>query len=157
MIFARFMMAPLLILGFALFSVDSAEAQEQGAWIVKTSPHSVPVTVERLKSAIEGAGASVAAVVDHAAGANSAGMALAPTTLVVFGNPRLGTPLMQENRQIGIDLPMRVLIWQDGDITRVGYLSPESMASAYGIPAEHESIRKMAGALEKLTNAATAP
>lgn len=154
--FARLMITSLLILGFALFSGDAANAQEQGAWIVKTSPHSVPVTVERLNSAIEDAGASVAAVVDHAAGAKGAGMELSPTTLVIFGNPKLGTPLMQENRQIGIDLPMRVLIWQDGDITRVGYLEPESMASSHGIAADNASIRKMTGALDKLTDTATA-
>ena len=156
MMFARMIIAPLLILGVALSSVDSAEAQEPGDWIVKTSPHSVPVTVERLKSAIEDAGAGVAAVVDHAAGAKRAGMELAPTTLVIFGNPKLGTPLMQENPQVGIDLPMRVLIWQDGDTTRVGYLKPDSMASSYGIAADNGSIKKMTGALDKLTNAATA-
>jgi len=156
MIFARLIAAPVLVLGFALFSADSAEAQAQGAWVVKTSPHSVPLTVAKLSSAIEGAGAGVAAVVDHAAAAKKAGMELPPTTLVIFGNPRLGTPLMQENRQIGIDLPMRVLVWQDGDTTRIGYLTSESMASSYGIAADHASIQKMTGALDKLTDAASA-
>ena len=156
MMFARLMAAPLLILGFNLFSAGSAEAQEQGDWIIKTSPHSVPVTVEKLNRAIEGAGASVAAVIDHAAGAKKAGMELPPTTLVIFGNPKLGTPLMQETRQIGIDLPMRVLVWQDGDATRIGYLAPGSMASSYGIAGDNSSIKKMTGALDKLTNAATA-
>jgi uncharacterized protein (DUF302 family) len=145
------MAAPLLILGLALFSADRAEAQQQGVWVVKSSPHSVPVTVEKLTSAIERAGASVAAVVDHAAGAKKTGMDLPPTTL------KLGTPLMQQNRQVGIDLPMRVLVWQDGDATKIGYLSPESMASEYGIAADDASIKKMVGALDKLTNAATAP
>jgi uncharacterized protein (DUF302 family) len=124
--------------------------------VVKTSPHSVPVTVAKLSSAIEGAGASIAAVVDHAAGAKKAGMELPPTTLVIFGNPKLGTPLMQQNRQVGIDLPMSVLVWQDGDATKIGYVSPESMASEYGIAADNASIKKMIGALDKLTNAATA-
>jgi uncharacterized protein (DUF302 family) len=150
------MAAPLLILGLALFSADRAEAQQQGVWVVKSSPHSVPVTVEKLNSAIERAGASVAAVVDHAAGAKKTGMDLPPTTLVIFGNPKLGTPLMQQNRQVGIELPMRVLVWQDGDATKIGYLSPESMASEYGIAADDASIKKMVGALDKLTNAATA-
>jgi len=156
MMFARLMAAPLLILGLALFFTDQAAAQEQGTWVVKTSPHSVPDTVAKLTSAIEGAGASVAAVVDHAAGAKKAGMELPPTTLVIFGNPKLGTPLMQENRQVGIDLPMRVLVWQDGDGTRIGYLEPESMASVYGIAADNLSIKTMTGALDKLTNAAAA-
>jgi uncharacterized protein (DUF302 family) len=154
MMFARLIVALLLVPGFALCSADSA--QEQGVWVVKTSPHSVPVTVAKLSSAIEGAGASVAAVVDHAAGAKKAGMELPPTTLVIFGNPKLGTPLMQENRQVGIDLPMRVLVWQDGDTSRIGYVTPEAMASRFGIAADHASIRKMTGALDKLTDAATA-
>jgi len=156
MIFARLIAAPLLVVGFALFSADAAEAQEQDVWVVKTSPHSVPVTVARLSSAIEGAGAGIAAVVDHAAAAKKAGMELPPTTLVIFGNPKLGTPLMQENRQIGLDLPMRVLVWQDGDTTRIGYITPESMASSHGIAPDHASIRKMTVALGKLTDAATA-
>jgi uncharacterized protein (DUF302 family) len=156
MMFARMMAVPWLILGLAQFSAVPAEAQGQGVWVVKTSPHSVAVTVAKLSSAIEGAGAGIAAVVDHAAGAKKAGMELPPTTLVIFGNPRLGTPLMQQNRQVGIDLPMRVLVWQDGDATKIGYVSPESMASGYGIAADNASISKMTGALDKLTNAATA-
>jgi len=156
MMLARLIAAPLLALGFALSSAGSVEAQEHGVWVVKTSPHSVSVTVAKLNSAIEAAGAGVAAVVDHAAAAKKAGMELPPTTLVIFGNPKLGTPLMQEKRQIGIDLPMRVLIWQDGDTTRIGYLTPESMASRYGIAADHASITKMTGALDKLTDAAIA-
>jgi uncharacterized protein (DUF302 family) len=153
---ARLIAAPLLILGSVLLSADPAEAQEQGVWVVKTSPHSVPVTVAKLSSAVEGAGASVAAVVDHAADAKKAGMELPPTTLVIFGNPKLGTPLMQKNRQVGIDLPMRVLVWQDGDATKIGYLTPESMASRYEIATDNASIKTMTGALDRLTNAATA-
>jgi uncharacterized protein (DUF302 family) len=156
MTIAHLMVAPLLILALALCSTDSACAQGHETWVVKTSPHSVPDTVARLTSAVEGAGAGVAAVIDHAAGAKKAGMELPPTTLVIFGNPKLGTPLMQQTRQVGIDLPMRVLVWQDGDVTRIGYLEPESMASRYGIAADNTSIKKMTGALDKLTNAATA-
>lgn len=109
-----------------------------------------------MTSAVEAAGASVAAVIDHAAGAKKVGMELPPTTLVIFGNPRLGTPLMQENQQIGIDLPMRVLVWQDGDSTKIGYIKPGTIASWYGIAADNASIKTMTGALDKLTNAATA-
>ena len=83
MLIARLMAAPLLILGLALYSTDSASAQEQETWVVKTSPHSVPDTVAKLTRAVESAGAGVAAVIDHAAGAKKAGMELPPTTLVV--------------------------------------------------------------------------
>jgi uncharacterized protein (DUF302 family) len=156
MTLARFMAVPGLVLGLALFSMHQAAAQEKGTWVVKTSPHSVADTVSKLTSAVEGAGASVAAVVDHAAGAEKAGMELPPTTLVIFGNPKIGTPLMKANRQIGIDLPMRVLVWQDGGTVKVGYLKPDTMASWYGIEADAPSVKTMTGALDKLTNAATA-
>ena len=154
MTLARILAAPALIWGLALLLTHSAVAQDN--WVVKTSPKPVPDTVKALTAAVEGAGASVAAVVDHAAGAKKVGMELPPTTLVIFGNPKLGTPLMQENRQIAMDLPMRVLVWQDSDTTKVGYLKPESMASWYGIAADNPSIKTMTGALDKLTNAATA-
>lgn len=154
MTFTRAIVPPLLVLVLALLPTLPAVAQDN--WVVKTSPKSVADTVSALTTAVEGAGASVAAVVDHAAGAESAGMELPPTTLVIFGNPKIGTPLMQENHQIAMDLPMRVLVWQDGDVTNVGYLRPEAMASSYGIAADNPSIETMTGALDKLTSAATA-
>jgi len=148
------MAAPLLIVGVALASVNPVAAQDN--WVVKTSPHSVADTVEKLTNAIEGAGTGVAAVVDHAAGAKKAGMELSPTTLVIFGNPKIGTPLIQDNQQIGIDLPMRVLVWQDGEATKVGYIRPDMTASWYGSAADNGSVQTMTGALDKLTNAAIA-
>jgi uncharacterized protein (DUF302 family) len=147
---------PALFVGLALFVAGPAAAQQEDSWTIKTSPKSVADTVSALTTAVDGAGATVVAVVDHAASAKKAGMELPPTTLVIFGNPKLGTPLMQKNRQIAMDLPMRVLVWQDGDTTKVGYLKPESMASWYGIAADNPSIKTMTGALDKLTNAATA-
>jgi uncharacterized protein (DUF302 family) len=154
MSFLRFI--PALIVGLVLAAAGPAVAQQDDPWVVKTSPKSVADTVSALTAAVEGAGATVAAIVDHAAGAKKAGMNLAPTTLVVFGNPKLGTPLMQENRQIGIDLPMRVLVWQEGSRTRVGYIKPAMVASWYGIAADNPSVETMTGALDKLTDAATA-
>jgi len=151
----RLMALPALVLGLALFTMHPAAAQEQGTWVVKESAKSVADTVSALTTAIEGAGANVAAVVDHAAGAEKAGMELPPTTLVIFGNPKIGTPLMKANRQIGIDLPMRVLVWQDGGTVKVGYLKPATMASWYGIEADAPSVKTMTGALDKLTTAAT--
>jgi uncharacterized protein (DUF302 family) len=83
-------------------------------------------------------------------------MELPPTTLVIFGNPKIGTPLMQESREIAIHLPIHVLVWQDGDATKVGYFKPETLASWYGIATDNASIKTMTGALDKLTNAAIA-
>jgi uncharacterized protein (DUF302 family) len=152
MTFGRFV--PSAIVGIALFLSQPAIAQDD--WVVKTSPRSVPATVEKLKTAIEGAGAAVAAVVDHAAAAQKVGMELSPTTVVIFGNPKLGTPLMMENPKAGIDLPLKVLVWKDGAATMIGYLRPDALAKRHGIDANHKSIEMMTGALAKMTDAATA-
>ena len=75
----------------------------------------VSETVDRLAAAAEAAGLRVFARVDHAAGAAEAGMQLRPTELILVGNPRGGTPLMQDRQTAGIDLPLRVLAWEDAD------------------------------------------
>lgn len=81
--------------------------------ITVASAFPVSETVDRLAAAADGAGMQVFARVDHAAGAAEAGMALRPTELVLVGNPRGGTPLMQDRQTAGIDLPLRALAWED--------------------------------------------
>ena len=123
----------------------------------KTSPHDVPTTVDRLESAFEGTNIKVIARVDHAGAAAKAGMELRPTTLLIFGNPEHGTPLMQESQTIGLDLPMRVLVYEDAEgQTHVLYHEPEELAEEHGIDDDHEMIEKMTGGLDKLTDKATA-
>jgi uncharacterized protein (DUF302 family) len=77
------------------------------------SSHDFATTLERLTAALESKGVRVFARIDHAAGATSAGLVLRPTTLVIFGNPVAGTPLMQAVQTAGIDLPLKALVWQD--------------------------------------------
>jgi uncharacterized protein (DUF302 family) len=72
-------------------------------------------TISRFEAALEAKGATLFAKIDHSAGAVEAGMTLRPTFLLIFGAPRLGTPLMQANQTIGIDLPQKALVWQDAD------------------------------------------
>lgn len=127
-------------------------------WIIKTSPDDVPTTVARLTTAIEGAGARVVAAVDHQANAATADLELPPTTVVIFGNPVAGTPLMQADRRVALDLPQKVLVWQEGDVTRVGYLEPAALAGRYGIdPETTPAVGAMTMALAKVTDAAIAP
>lgn len=152
MAFARILL-PGLAFGAAMAVASAALGDD---WEIKTSPHSVPDTVAKLTAAIEGAGAKVAAVVDHAAAAASVDMELPPTTVVIFGNPKLGTPLMQMNPKVGIDLPMKILVWQDGSTTRIGYIEPEEIVEEYDIDDDHPIVKTMEGALEKLTDAAIA-
>jgi len=77
------------------------------------SNHSVKDTIDRVEAALKTHGVTVFARIDHAAGAASVDMPLRPTELLIFGNPKAGTPLMQSKQSIGIDLPLKVLGWQD--------------------------------------------
>ena len=79
------------------------------------SRHAVEITVERAKRMLEHHGFRVFGVIDHADNAKQAGLELPPTQLLVFGNPKGGTPLMRANRLIGVDLPMKLLVWEDGN------------------------------------------
>jgi uncharacterized protein (DUF302 family) len=85
---------------------------EDGLATIATS-HTVSETVDRLEKALEAREITVFARIDHAAGAASVAMPLRPTELLIFGNPRGGTPLMQSNQTVGIDLPLKMLVWQD--------------------------------------------
>ncbi|MEP3265045.1 MAG: DUF302 domain-containing protein [Hyphomicrobiales bacterium] len=122
--------------------------------ITKTSPHSVEKTVAQFTAAVEGAGAKVFAVIDHAAGAKSVDAELAPATLVVFGNPKIGTPVMQANIRAGLDLPLRVLVFEEAGKTTIAYLDPAKMKARYDISGADEVFAKITGALNKLTDAA---
>ena len=123
-------------------------------WIVKSSPHSVEKTVSQLTTAVEGAGAKVFGVVDHAAGASKVGADLSPSTLVIFGNPKIGTPIMQKNIRAGLDLPLRVLVFEEGGETKIGYLDPAELKARYNVEDADEIFAKVTGALNKLTDAA---
>ena len=81
--------------------------------IAIASTHSVKETIDRLAAALTAEGIAIFARVDHAAGAASVGMALRPTELIIFGHPKGGTPLMQADQAIGIDLPLKALAWED--------------------------------------------
>ncbi|GHA40536.1 hypothetical protein GCM10008927_00910 [Amylibacter ulvae] len=125
--------------------------------ITKNSPHSVSETIDRMAAAVEGAGAKVFARVDHAAGAKSVDMDLRPTEMLLFGNPKLGTPAMNASQTIGLDLPLRVLAYQveDGSV-KITYRAPMDMAQAHDADADLEVFKMMTGALDNLTNKAIA-
>jgi uncharacterized protein (DUF302 family) len=87
----------------------------------------------RLRQALDEHGLQRFARIDHAAGARKANIELEPDVLLIFGNTRVGTPLMQADPRAGIELPLRMLIWQDPDGTHVGYLDPRELADRYGL------------------------
>jgi len=76
--------------------------------------------------------------------------------VLIFGNPKLGTPIIQANPQAGLDLPIKVLVWQDGDKVMIGYLDPEALKARYEASGADKAFGMMAGALGKLTDAAAA-
>jgi uncharacterized protein (DUF302 family) len=119
------------------------------------SKYSVKDTIDRLSETLEKKGIRVMARVDHAAGAKSAGLDLKPTELLIFGNPKLGTPLMQTNRMIALDLPMKVLAWEDdnGEV-HVAYTTPAALAKRHGVEGRDEIVATMTKALAGLTAAA---
>lgn len=81
----------------------------------KLSNHSPEQTVDRLKNILQAKGGTLFAVVDHSGEAEKVGMKMPPTKLLIFGNPKAGTPLMLAAPSIAIDLPLKILVWQDGD------------------------------------------
>jgi uncharacterized protein (DUF302 family) len=102
------------------------------------SRHDAKETAERLLAEIEASGLALFARVDHAAGAAAAGLALRPTELFVFGNAKGGTPLMQCEQTSGIDLPLKVLVWQDADgRTWLSYNAPEWIAERHAVSTDH--------------------
>ncbi|MGA2484558.1 MAG: DUF302 domain-containing protein [Roseiarcus sp.] len=111
--------------------------------IVRLSRHEPKETMDRLVAAVTARGAAVVARVNHAAAAAAVGLALAPTEVLIFGNPKAGTPLMQAALTIGIDLPLRALVWRDASgATHVGYNDPRWLARRHGAEVGNEAILK---------------
>jgi uncharacterized protein (DUF302 family) len=113
-------------------------------------------TIDRLASAIREKGLTIFAQIDHAAGAAEVGSTLRPTTLIIFGNARGGTPLMQSAQTAGIDLPLKLLVWEDAaGKTWVSYDEPGWVAQRHGATGVDEVVAKLSGALKAISSKAT--
>lgn len=122
----------------------------------KLSPHDVQTTINRLDQAVRTAGATIFARINHAKGAEGAGLELRPTELLIFGNPKLGTPLMQQSQAIGLDLPLRVVAYEDADgQVHIQYHDITELAADFGI-SDDAAASRVANALERLTDKAVA-
>jgi len=103
--------------------------------IDKPSNHSVHQTVEKLKNILQAKGVALFALVDHSGEAENVGMKMRPTKLLIFGNPKAGTPLMLSAPSIAIDLPLKILIWEDAQgKVWVSYNSPSYLQERHGLP-----------------------
>ena len=114
--------------------------------------------MNRLEAEVKAKGMTVFARIDHAAGAAAVGLSLRPTELLIFGNAKGGTPLMQSMQTIGIDLPLRALVWQDGSgSTWLSYNDPSWLVKRHGLGHEVDAtVSALAAALDAVARAATA-
>ena len=141
--------------GLVLVLAMSGAAAAQSLLLSQESKFPVKETADRLVKAIEEKGLKVATRVDHAAGAKAAGLEMPPAEVVLFGNPKLGTPLMLSNPEIAIDLPMKMLVWQDkAGKVRVGYVAPDALKLRYGIKDRDAAFATMTSALAAFAKAA---
>ena len=118
--------------------------------------HNVAETVERLKALLSKKGIHLFAHIDHAAGAQKVGLRLRPSQVLIFGKPQAGTPLMQSQQTIGLDLPLRVLVWEDeaGKVW-LTYHPVDSLAQFHHVADRDEAVKALDAVLSALASAAT--
>ena len=136
-----------------VFAEREPEPTHDRGVISKSSPRSVSDTVSRAVSLVEANGMKVFAIVDHSGEAEKEGLELRETRVVIFGNPLAGTPVMVAAPLAALDLPLKVLVWADGDTTRVSYTAPRELAERYGLT--DELAARLAG-IDSLTDAIVA-
>jgi uncharacterized protein (DUF302 family) len=118
------------------------------------SRHDHAETVRRLIAAIEQRGMTVFARIDHAAAAREVGLELSDEQVVLFGNPRAGTALMQDDPTVGIELPLRVVVWRSGDVVLLGYNDPRELADRYHLESHMATLQTMSTLLADLVGEA---
>jgi uncharacterized protein (DUF302 family) len=123
--------------------------------IKKPSAYSASETIDRLETILNAKGLTVFTRVNHAAGAKSAGLEMSDSELIIFGNPKLGTPLMVESPEMGLDLPLKALAYSDASgQTYLSYTAPSTLSDRHGITVNSGVIEKMTGALDAMTSKA---
>jgi uncharacterized protein (DUF302 family) len=139
-----------ILLALALTLVAASAWAAESLIHVKSSSD-VPTTVERLTSAAEAKGFTIVARVDHAGAAARADMELRPTTVVIFGNPKGGTPLMHCDQKAGLDLPLKVLVWENAaGETHLSYDHPSLLGTRHEMANCASNLEGVAGVLEGL-------
>ena len=126
--------------------------------VTMPSAHAATETVERLKALLARKGIEVFAHIDHAAAARKVGLPLRPTQVLIFGNPQAGTPLMQSRQTIGLDLPLRALVWEDeaGKVW-LTYRRVADLAQRHQVTDRGEVVKALDEGLAALARAATSP
>jgi uncharacterized protein (DUF302 family) len=137
----QFVALVLLLVPVQVFAADDGVVKRE-------SRYSVPQSLDRLEALLKERGITVFARIDHAGEASKAGLVLPPTQLLIFGNPRAGTPLMAAHPTMAIDLPMKALAWQDaaGKVW-IGFNSADYMQKRYGLTDDEAKSLAVVGAL----------
>ena len=150
------MKSVMLALFFSLVLVSAVPAADD--LVTLRSSHDVRTTADRLEKALLDKGMKIFLRIDQAAAAQSVGRELRPTELVVFGNPKIGVPLMQCSQKVAIDLPQKALIWEDetGQVW-FSYNAPDYIVKRHAISGCGEVIDKLQEALGNFAGAATSP
>jgi|TARA_B100000315_G_scaffold28113_1_gene23940 uncharacterized protein (DUF302 family) len=131
-------------------------ADDNGLISLKSS-YDVKTTIDRLESVLKEKGMTIFKRVNHTKGAKNVGLKLRPTELLIFGNPKVGTPLMQCEQSAAIDLPQKALAWEDGKgQVWLSYNNPDYIAERHNISGCEKVINKIKNALSKFTKKATA-
>jgi uncharacterized protein (DUF302 family) len=115
----------------------------------------VQETVDRLQDLLAQTGVEVYARVDHAAGARRAGLELPEQQVLVFGDDRISTQLLEQDPTVGLELPLKILVWDDGGVTRVGYLDPKGLAREYRLDDRAVVLERIRTVLQALVDEAT--
>lgn len=146
------------VLTLMFFGAPAFAAGEPNGLIQVQSRHNVSGTVLRLKQFLRKKHIPLFALIDHSKAARQAGLELRPTELLIFGNPKLGSKLMEAAQPVGLDLPLKALVWQDaaGHVW-ITYDDPRYLAGRYGIPPSNPIITKMTGLLAALAGSAAGP
>lgn len=142
-----------VLLGIAVL-VSGATLADSGL-VTKTSKYSVTDTVNRLEAVLKSSGMTVFARIDHRVEADKVGLAMPPAQVVVFGNPKGGTPLMVASPTVAIDLPLKALVWEDAaGRVWLSYNAASYLRSRHGLTGKDEAIGALDRALDSMTNKA---
>jgi len=144
-----------ILIIISLIALIPTMSMAENGMISKKSQHSVKVTLDRLEKVLRKKGIVIVTRWSHDAGAKKTGVALRPTELLLFGNPKLGSHFFTSKQSAGLDLPMKALAWKDdkGQVW-LTYNDPSYIANRHGVNDRAKIVKKMAGALNNLTNIA---
>ena len=152
-LFAAFAAAMMLLVMIGV-KAETAPVPDQQGLVVIDSSNTMAETEKRLIVALDAGGLKVAARIDHEANAKSVGLDLAPTVLFIFGNPKAGTGLIEKERTVGIDLPLKILVWDDKGKVKIAYNDPTYIARRHRIDLSLPVLSQIAAALQRFATAA---